>query len=165
MIATAGNALWVSPLTFLEASSPGTGGFIDTPNQRLSVWHTLPISSAEDLGKVVVEGTDGVLLKDVAEVVEDHQVLIGDAVLNNNSGVMLVLEKLPGTNTLEVTRGVDEALAALQPGLPGVNFDANIFRPASFLEMAIANLTQALVIGAILLVLDSKVLLRTYYVQ
>ena len=153
IIATSGNALWISPLTFLKASTPGTGGFIDTPNQRLSVWHVLPISSAEDLGNVAVEGTEGILLKDVAEVVENHPPLIGDAVLNNNSSVMLVLEKLPGTNTLEVTRAVDEALAALQPGLPGVQFDSNIFRPASFLEMAISNLTQALVIGAILLVL------------
>jgi Cu/Ag efflux pump CusA len=160
VIATTGNSLWITPLTFLKGSAPGTGGFIDTPNQRLSVWHTLPISSAEDLGRVVVEGTDGVLLKDVAEVVEDHQPLIGDAVLNNKSAVMLVLEKLPGTNTLEVTRGVDEALAALQPGLPGVNFDSNIFRPASFLEMAIANLTQALVIGAILLVLALAVFMH-----
>jgi hypothetical protein len=57
VIRTAGNALWVSPLTFLKASSPGTGGFIDTPNQRLSVWHVLPISSADELGEVAVEGT------------------------------------------------------------------------------------------------------------
>lgn len=153
VIATAGNALWISPLSFLKSSAPGTGGFIDTPNQRLSVWHVLPISSAEELGKVTVEGTDGMLLNEVAEVVENHQPLIGDAVLNDKSSVMLILEKLPGTNTLEVTRDVDEALAALQPGLPGVKFDSDIFRPAGFLEMAIANLTQALVIGAILLVL------------
>ncbi|HEY9528139.1 MAG TPA: efflux RND transporter permease subunit, partial [Anaerolineales bacterium] len=153
VIATAGNALWVSPLTFLQASSPGTGGFIDTPNQRLSVWHVLPISSAEELGQVAVEGTEGVLLRDVAQVVEDHQLLIGDAVINNDSNLLLVIEKLPGVNTLEVTRDVDEALAALQPGLPGVEFDASIFRPATFIEMAIANLSQALVIGAILMVL------------
>lgn len=153
VIATAGNALWITPLTFLEASTPGTGGFIDTPNQRLSVWHVLPISSAEELGQVAVEGTDGVLLNEVADVVEDHQVLIGDAVVNNNASLMLVIEKLPGANTLEVTRNVDEALAALQPGLPGVQFDASIFRPATFLELAIANLSQALIIGAILLVL------------
>ncbi len=153
VIATAGNALWVSPLTFLEASSPGTGGFIDTPNQRLSVWHVLPISSAEELGQVAVEGTEGVLLKDVAQVVEDHQPLIGDAVVNDGRNLMLVIEKLPGVNTLEVTRNVDEALAALQPGLPGVQFDSSIFRPATFLEMAMANLSQALVIGAILMVL------------
>jgi Cu/Ag efflux pump CusA len=152
VIATTGNALWVSPLTFLEASSPGTGGFIDTPNQRLSVWHVLPISSAEELGEVAVEGTDGVPLRDVAQVVEDHQLLIGDAVLNDNSGLMLVIEKLPGVNTLEVTREVDQALAALQPGLPGVQFDSSIFRPAAFLDMAISNLSLALVIGAILVI-------------
>ena len=153
VIRTAGNALWVSPLTFLKASAPGTGGFIDTPNQRLSVWHVLPISSAEELGEVVVEGTEGVLLKEVAQVVEDHQPLIGDAVVNDRSNLMLVIEKLPGISTLEVTRNVDDALAALQPGLPGVQFDSSIFRPASFIEMALANLTQALVIGAVLMVL------------
>lgn len=153
IIATTGNALWVSPLTFLKASSPGTGGFIDTPNQRLSVWHVLPISSAEELSQVAIEGTQGLLLKDVTQVVENHQPLIGDAVINDNSNLLLVIEKLPGVNTLEVTRNVDTALAALQPGLPGVQFDSSIFRPATFIEMAMVNLSQALVIGAILMVL------------
>ncbi|MEY2514554.1 MAG: hypothetical protein QOJ89_1912, partial [bacterium] len=39
IIATTGNAQLVSPLTFLEASTPGTGGFIETPTQRLQVRH------------------------------------------------------------------------------------------------------------------------------
>ena len=47
MIRTAGNAQLVSPLSFLEASTPGTGGFIDTPNQRLQVRHILPTRHAE----------------------------------------------------------------------------------------------------------------------
>src|SRR3954454_13868568 len=37
VIDSTATALWVSPLTFVEASTPGTGGFIDTPNQRLGV--------------------------------------------------------------------------------------------------------------------------------
>src|SRR5207302_10799940 len=41
---TTGNSLWVSPLTFLEASTPGTGGFFDTPNQRLAIRHVSPIT-------------------------------------------------------------------------------------------------------------------------
>jgi Cu/Ag efflux pump CusA len=45
ILETAGNALWVSPLTFVQASTPGTGGFIDTPNQRLGVQHLLPIQT------------------------------------------------------------------------------------------------------------------------
>jgi CzcA family heavy metal efflux pump len=152
VVATTGNALWVSPLSFLEASTPGTGGFIDTPNQRLNVWHVLPISSAEELAKVPVEGTS-LTLGDVASVVEDHPLLIGDALVGNSSNLLLVIEKLPGVNTLEVTRGVEAELAALQPGMPGLNFDATLFRPATYIEMAIANLTRTLVIAALLVVL------------
>src|SRR5207302_2031635 len=55
VIKTAGNALWSSPLSFLEASTPGTGGWVETPNQRLGVRHVLPITTAKDLAKVPVE--------------------------------------------------------------------------------------------------------------
>src|SRR5512134_1310375 len=81
VVETTGNSLWVSPLSFLEASTPGTGGFIDTPNQRLNVWHVLPISSAEELAEIPVQGTS-LFLGDVAQVVEDHPLLIGDAIVN-----------------------------------------------------------------------------------
>ena len=43
-------------------------------------------------------------LADVANVVEDHQPLIGDAVINDGPGLMLIVEKFPWGNTLEVTR-------------------------------------------------------------
>ena len=51
LLETAGNALWVSPLTFVEASTPGTGGFIETPTQRLAIQHTLPITAAPEVGQ------------------------------------------------------------------------------------------------------------------
>jgi CzcA family heavy metal efflux pump len=153
VVETAGNSLWVSSLSFLEASSPGTGGFIDTPNQRLNVWHVLPISSPEELAQVPVVDSEGLRLQDVSQVVEDHPLLIGDAVVNENPNLMLVIEKLPGINTLDVTRGIESELAAMQPGMPGVKFDATLFRPASYLETAIANLGRTLVVAALLLVL------------
>ena len=152
IVETTGNALWVSPLTYLEASTPGTGGFIDTPNQRLGVWHVLPISSPDDLAQVPVDRT-ALTLGDMTEIVEDHQPLIGDAIKNDTSNLMLVIEKLPGTNTLEVTHGVDHAIAALRPGFSSIDFDATLYRPATFIETAMANLTQALIIAAILVTL------------
>ncbi len=152
VIATAGEALWVSPLSYLESSSPGTAGWIDTPNQRLTIRHLLPISSAEDLAKVTVNGTDGLLLGDVANVVEDHQPLIGDAMLQDGPGLLLVIEKFPGANTLEVTREIEEALAAMAPGLTGMQIDTNVFRPANYIEQALANLGTLLLIGAALAV-------------
>ena len=44
VLETTGNALWLSPLTFVEASTPGTGGFIDTASQRLGIQHVSPIT-------------------------------------------------------------------------------------------------------------------------
>jgi CzcA family heavy metal efflux pump len=159
LVETTGNALWVSPLTFLEASTPGTGGFIDTPNQRLGIRHVLPIVTADDLAQVTVDGAkplaNGKALKvgDVANVVEDHQPLIGDAVFGEGPGLLLVIEKFPGANTREVTKGVEDALAAMAPGLGGVEMDPTLFRPASFVETALDNLGTAALIGALLLLL------------
>ena len=56
LIESTGNALWVSPLSFVEASTPGTGGFVETPSQRLGVQHIQPITTAEQLADVAVEG-------------------------------------------------------------------------------------------------------------
>ncbi len=153
IIETTGEALWVSPLSYLEASSPGTAGWIDTPNQRLSVRHLLPISTPDDLAKVTIVDNPALLLGDVTTVVEDHQPLIGDAALNDGPGYLLVIEKFPGANTLEVTRGVENALADLQPGLQGLEIDTNVFRPANYIEGVVDNIGLLALIGFILVAL------------
>jgi CzcA family heavy metal efflux pump len=158
VIETAGNAVWISPLTYLEASFPGTGGWIDGPNQRLEIRHVLPLSSPQDLARVSLEGST-LRLGDVASVVEGHPPLIGDALLAEGPGLLFVIEKLPGANTLEVARGIEAALAELQPGLPGITMDPSIFRAASFIETGFGNLNKAMVIAAVLGVLVLVVLL------
>ena len=86
-------------------------------------------------------------------MVSDHQPLIGDAVINGGPGLMLIVEKLPWGNTLDVTRGVEEALERDAPGLPGIEIDTTIFRPATFIETSIDNLGQALLLGCLLVML------------
>jgi CzcA family heavy metal efflux pump len=158
IVAASGDAVWVSPLTFLKGSTPGTGGWIDNKNQRLGVLHTMPIYTPEDMAKVPVAPQHMLLkgkkmgLGDVAEVTFDHPPLIGDAQVNGKNGFMLVLEKFPSANTIEVTAAVDQALREIQRGLPGVNIDANVFRLADYVDDSIDNLTEALIIGAILVV-------------
>jgi CzcA family heavy metal efflux pump len=159
IIAAAGDALWVSPLTFLKGSAPGTGGWIDNRNQRLGVQHSMPIESPEDMAKVAVSPLHLLMtgklmsLGDVTEQTFAHPPLIGDAVVKNGNGLMLVIEKFPSANTLEVTRAVDQALAELGRGLPGVQIDANVFRLATYVEDSISNLTLAIIIGALLVIL------------
>lgn len=158
IIETSGEALWVSPLSYLESSSPGTAGWIDTPNQRLSIRHVLPIISPEDLAKVPVNDTTNLLLGDVAKLVTDNQPLIGDAILNSGAGLLMVVEKFPGASTLEVTKAVDEALIAMSPGLKGIEVDPTIFRPANYIELALGNLARTLTIAGGLVALALLIL-------
>jgi len=131
-----------------------TEGFIDTPNQRLPMLHVQPVIDPEDVARVPVQVVNGktVRLGDVANIVWDTWPLVGDAVINDGPGLMLIVEKLPWANTLEVTRGVDKALAELQPGLPDIEIDSKIFRPATFIELSVRNLMRALLLGCVLVI-------------
>src|SRR5258705_19372 len=137
-------------LKFSTGAVIGTGGTIETPNQRIGIRNVLPIITPADLARVPVTGS--VRLGDVAKVAEDHQPLIGDAIIDGQPGLLLVVEKLPWANSLQMTAGVEDAVRQLQPGLPGITFDTKVFQQANFVKLAIANLTQALVIGFILVV-------------
>jgi CzcA family heavy metal efflux pump len=155
---TTSDALDVSLLMFSEGSFIGTGGFIDTPNQRIGVRSVLPIITPEQIGEVPIkertkEDGSPVLIKDVADVVWGTWPLFGDAVINEGPGLMLIVEKLPWANTLDVTRGVEAALAEMAPGLTDIDVDTTIFRPATFIENSIDNLTSSLLVGAVLVVI------------
>ncbi|UCC89152.1 MAG: efflux RND transporter permease subunit, partial [Anaerolineales bacterium] len=152
------DALDVGLLTYSEGSVIGTGGFIDTPDQRLGIRSVLPVITPETLGEVPIydrkkpDGTP-LLIRDVGDVVWDTWPLFGDAVINEGPGLMMIVEKLPWANTLDVTRGVEEAIEEMRPGLAGIDIDTTIFRPATFIEMSIDNLTKSLLIGGVLVVI------------
>lgn len=139
IVKSAGEAVFASPLTYLNSSTPGTGGFIDTPNQRLNIRHVSPINSPEQFARIAVYETN-LQLGAVARVTEGHQPLIGDALIGDGSGILLVVEKFPGYNTQEVTRAVERAMAELKPGLGGITIDTSIYRPAGYIERATGNI-------------------------
>jgi len=137
------------------ATSVVGGAFIDGPNQRLNVTHLPAIRSVEDLARVVVAHVDGVSLTlgQVARVVEGSPPPIGDAIINDVPGILLIVEKQPWGNTLQVTREIEQVLASLAPALEGIAVDPTIFRPATYIENALTNLNTALLIGCVLVVL------------
>jgi Cu/Ag efflux pump CusA len=165
VIKTTGNAVWVSPLSFLEASTPGTGGFVESPSQRLGIQHVLPIRTPADLSQVSVEDTNPqMVLGDIAQVKEDHQPLIGDAVVGQDPGLLLVVEKFPGTSALQVTEDIEAALKDLEPGLSGVQMDTSVFRPASAIQEAVDSLGLALLISLLIAVALFWLLFRSWRV-
>jgi Cu/Ag efflux pump CusA len=152
VIQTTGNAVWVSPLTFLKASTPGTGGFLETANQRIGIQHVLPITTPADLAQVSVEGVTGdpLVLGDVTTVVEDHQPLIGDAVGQEDPALLLVIEKFPEANTLAVTKELEEALDDLRPGLTGIEMDNTVYLPAATIGESVRSLGIGLLVSLLL---------------
>lgn len=135
-----------------DAVAVGAGGFVDSPNQRIAVDHRAAVQAIEDLARAPIQGTR-LLLGDVADVVEGHQVPIGDAIVNDQPGLLLIVEKHVDGNTLAVTRGVEAAMAELRPALAGVEFDTTVFRPATFVERSLHNLGEAMLLGCALVVL------------
>ncbi|MEX0650938.1 MAG: efflux RND transporter permease subunit, partial [Actinomycetota bacterium] len=127
------DALDAGLLQYSDGNYIGRGGVIDTPTNRYSIRHVLPIVNAEDLADIPIESTTGerLTISDVANLERSTWPLVGDAVINDGEGLMLIVEKLPWANTLDVTRGVEAALEELKPGLPGIEIDATIFRPAT----------------------------------
>jgi CzcA family heavy metal efflux pump len=135
-----------------EATAIGGGGFLDTGNQRLAIRQEPTEYSPEALGEVVVafRGNAPVRIRDVARVVIDHAPPIGDAVINSRMGLLLIVEKQPWANTLDVTHGVEQAMRELEPALVGVEYDTTIFRPATFIERALDNLGHSMLVGCVL---------------
>ena len=152
---TVSDALDVGLLRYSGGAHIGTGGFLETPNQRMSLRFISTGVTPETLARVPVEARDGkpLLLGEVADLVWGAPGMVGDAIINDGPGLMLIVEKFPWGNTLAVTKGVEAALEAMKPGLTGVEIDTTIFRPATFVEDSIDNLSHALLLGCVLVVL------------
>ncbi len=142
----------------LTATRNATGvrgaGFIETDTQRIVVQTQGQSLNDQQLGDTVLapRGGAGVRLRDVAEVSNGPQPKFGDALLQGKPGVYIALLSQYGANTLEATQAVEEALDEMTPVFKAqnVNLYRDLFRPASFIESAIHNMRDSLLIGGAL---------------
>ncbi|MDV6033240.1 MAG: efflux RND transporter permease subunit [Phycisphaera sp. RhM] len=169
--------------TVRDATAVGAGGFVDTANQRLAMRHVPAVYTPEQLGDIVIgfrssesqpgaavmaatglnlsaggTGTSPSLtaplrIRDVADVSYDHAPPIGDAIINSRPGLLLIVEKQPWANTLDVTRNVEKAMIELEPAMGDVHYDTTIFRPATFIERALSNLSHSMLLGCVLVII------------
>ena len=157
-------ALDAGVLQYAESFTVGQGGFVETATERLNVENVQSITSAEDLAKVPVAERDGKVLRmaDLGDVKQDSMQLWGEGVINDGDGLMLIVQKYRGANTKEVTNGVEQTMKEMAPGLPAIEYDTTIFRPATFIEESINNLTVALLLGVLLVVIIISAFLYTF---
>ncbi len=147
-----------------ESNQNATGGYLDEqgPNELL-VRALGRVRSVEDLQKVVVTIRDGrpVALGQIARVTAGAQVKRGDSAafkrddkgrFSGGAGVVLTINKQPGSDTRRVTDDCMAAVRALQQSLPGDIRIEPMYTQKSFIDRAIANVTEALRDGGILVV-------------
>jgi len=141
-----------------SAASAATGvrgaGFVETDAQRLVLQTEGQSLTAEELGQIVVTQRNGqsIRLRDVANVVEAGEPKFGDALINGKPGILMTTASQYGANTMEVTRGVEAALEELKPVFEsaGIDYTPALHRPATFIEIAIRNMKNSLLLGAVL---------------
>jgi CzcA family heavy metal efflux pump len=158
------NALAARHLTLtdvLEATRQASGirgsGFLENPSQRLTLRVEGQVLSAAELSETVVVASEGtpVRLRDVAHVTDGAEPKFGDASINGQPGVLLIAYKQFDGDTVEITRRLEAELDKLRPALEreGIDYHPALFRQAGFIDHAIGNVTQSLLIGAALVAL------------
>jgi Cu/Ag efflux pump CusA len=165
VIASVGNSQLVSPVSYLQGSTPGTGGYLEDGNQRLDIRHILPFGTPGNLAGTPIK--PGVTVADVAQVVVGHQPLIGNALVNGIPGLMLVIQKLPGASVTAVTSEVQQALASLNLSQYGVTATTTVFQQGTYVASASGDVRTAVIVAGVLAVLALLLLLlslRTAFV-
>jgi len=138
----------------LDAAKRSTGvrgaGFIEGANQRIIVRTEGQALTPRQIGNATVAGNAA--LSDVATVVDGSEPRFGDALVMGERGVILLCWSQFGVNTLDVTRAIEDALAQMRPALDAthITLHPRLFRQASFIEAALYNIEDSLVIGGVL---------------
>ncbi|TVP74848.1 MAG: efflux RND transporter permease subunit, partial [Gemmatimonadales bacterium] len=115
------------------------------------------VGGIDDLRSAVVAmGTDGVplLLGDLAELRMGAAPPIGGASINAQPGIILVISKEPAANTVRLTRDIEDRLESLAATLPvDVEVHPDLFQQAHFIDLAIRNVRNALILGGLMVIL------------
>ncbi len=110
----------------------------------------------EDLRKIPIKANQSrsVLLSQVAHVVEGPQFKRGDGSVNGRPGVVFTLVKQPHVDTRSLTDRVAAALQEAEASLPAdIVINSELFRLKNFIDRGIFNVGEALVIGAVLVLI------------
>ncbi len=122
-------------------------------------------SDVEELGSTYVKSLNGkpVRLSDVAEVKIGAAPKMGYASENAKPAIIISISKQPNANTLDVTQRIEKNLEELKKTLPAdVRLDTKIFRQADFIETSVKNVQQALLEGAIFVIVVLFLFLGSY---
>jgi len=139
-----------------ESNLNASGGFMNEYGSEYIIRGIGRTNNTKEIGNAVIKVVNGVPIKieDVAEVKIGGAIpKIGDGSLKASPAVIMTIAKQPGTNTLELTKKIDEALIDIAKNLPpNVKINSKIFRQADFIQASVSNIQKALIEGSFFVV-------------
>jgi len=134
------------------------GGKLITKNREFTLKTKADAMSVDDLKNIKIK--EGVRLKDIATVVDALSDPKSYAAYNDAPGVMLEVQKISGTNTIEIVKKVKESVPMLQK-MAGERFDVHLLNDTSpFIIHSLKDVEFDLIYGAILAMIIVFVFLR-----
>lgn len=122
-------------------------------------------SDLEELGNTFVKARNGspVRVRDVADVKIGSAVKMGHASGNGKPAVIISISKQPQVNTLQVTENIEKNLETLKNTLPpDVKINTKIFRQADFIKTSVSNVQNALLEGAVFVLIILFIFLGSF---
>jgi CzcA family heavy metal efflux pump len=140
-----------------KATAVMGAGFVEDGNQRLILRPEGQPVTAKQIAATVLVRQNGanVTLGQVADIREGAAPPFGAALVQGKTGVILNINAQYGSNIIEVTRQVEQALHELDPALQreGIAMQPDLFRPVNFINTAIHNIRNSLLLGAALVII------------
>ncbi len=130
-----------------------SGGFLDSDGSEFLIRHQGRSRQIDDLRDLVIAHKDEhpIRLSQVADVSETARTKRGDAGFNAEPAVVLSVQKQPSADTLALTKAIEQQLQTFNATrADGISPAKILFRQASFIEQSLANVTEALRDGAIM---------------
>jgi len=140
-----------------SANSNSALGILDGPQQTLTIQGPPQMMKAADFRELIVASRDGlpVRLRDVAEVEDSYQSTKAYGAYNGERAIVLLVQRQPDANTVQVVDHVRNLLPRFQAQLPAsikinlVNDRSNSIREA----LHDVNFTLALTVGLVVMVI------------
>ena len=141
-------------------STAGAGYLVNVDGLEIPLRQTGRVRGVGDIRSTIIRYTEGVpiTIGQVADVTMAGALKRGTAAEAGQPAVVLSIQKAPGTNTLVLTKAIDEALDAAEPGMPdGIALNRHIFRQSDFIHLSVQNVMavarDAAIIVAVVLIL------------
>ena len=139
-----------------------SGGTVDEGDTTLSLRTVGKFGSIEEIENMVVLNQNGipVYLRDVAVVVDGSVDERMDAKVGGKDGIIMVIQRQSGTNTVKIAGRIEDKLEALERSMPKDMVIKKFYSPADFIVESINTVWQVALIGGVFAVLVLFIFLR-----